>query len=153
MIKQVRSISFDLRPSILDDVGLIAALNNLLHKMSLSLEHPIKFDAQVNFPMIHSQLATTLFRIIQESVNNAIRHSKATEIVVRLSFSESLITAEVKDNGMGFNVNEIKEKVIKGKHLGLLGIEERVLTHNGKLTLNSQLDSGTSVLVEFEYEE
>lgn len=153
MIKQVRSISFDLRPSILDDVGLIAALNNLLPKMSLPLDNPVKFHAPVNFPMIHSQLATTLFRIIQESVNNAIRHSNATEIVVRLSFSGRIITAEVTDNGTGFNVNDIKEKVIRGKHLGLLGIEERVLTHNGKLTLNSQLDSGTSVLVEFEYEE
>ncbi|MGR5238838.1 sensor histidine kinase [Vibrio alfacsensis] len=152
MIKQVRSISFDLRPSILDDVGLIAALSNLLRKMSLSLENPITFNAQANFPMIDSQLATTLFRIIQESVNNAIRHANATEIVVNLRCNDKIISAEVKDNGTGFNVNEIKQKVIKGRHLGLLGIEERVLTHHGKLTFNSHLDCGTSVLVEFEYE-
>ncbi|MCL1035821.1 histidine kinase [Shewanella submarina] len=153
MIKQVRAISFDLRPSLLDDVGLVAGINDQLRKMSASLPSPITFVVDDKFPEVSPGLTTTLFRVIQESVTNAIKHSSATQIKVLLGFSEGIVTADITDNGIGFDREAVKEKAAKGGHLGLLGMEERVLSYDGSLRISALPGRGVTVSVEFPYEE
>ncbi|ABM00078.1 two-component regulator propeller domain-containing protein [Shewanella amazonensis] len=152
MIKQVRAISFDLRPSLLDDVGLVAGLHHQLNKMSSSLTHPIIFNADTDIPELSPELTITLFRVIQESVTNAIRHANATRIEVKLYPDGDKIKAEVSDNGVGFEPGGISAKVSKGGHLGLLGIEERVKSQNGNLNIKAIPHGGVSISVEFPYE-
>ncbi|MCL2919257.1 ligand-binding sensor domain-containing protein [Shewanella litorisediminis] len=152
MIKQVRAISFDLRPSLLDDVGLVAGLNHQLSKMSSSLANPIIFKADDHIPELSPDLTITLFRVIQESVTNAIRHANATNITVRLYLDGDKIKAVISDNGIGFELSNISSKVSDGGHLGLLGIEERVKSMNGSLTINAIPNGGVSISVEFPYE-
>lgn len=152
MIKQVRAFSFDLRPSLLDDVGLVAAINNLANKMSASLDYPILFSADDNFPETSPELTTTLFRVIQESLTNAVRHAKASQIKVTLSFDANKVTSVISDNGIGFDIGKIKNKIINGGHLGLLGAEERVRSQNGRLDIKSQPEGGVVITIEFPYE-
>lgn len=152
MIKQVRAISFDLRPSLLDDVGLVAGLHHQLNKMSSSLAHPIIFNADADIPELSPSLTITLFRVIQESVTNAIRHANATKIEVTLYLDGNNIKADVSDNGVGFDPDDISSKVSKGGHLGLLGIEERVRSQNGNLNIKAIPNGGVSISVEFPYE-
>lgn len=152
MIKQVRAISFDLRPSLLDDVGLVAGLNRQLSNMSASLPRPIAFSADEQFPKLNPELTTTLFRVIQESVTNAIRHAHATAIAVRLYTKDNTVTAEISDNGIGFNPDDINSKITEGGHLGFLGIEERVKSMQGHLRIKAAPNSGVFISVEFPYE-
>jgi signal transduction histidine kinase len=152
MIKQVRAFSFDLRPSLLDDVGLTAATNDLIAKLANTVDYPIYFRADDNFPQLNPELSTTLFRVIQESLTNAIRHAQATRIEVSLSFDGSTIRSVISDNGIGFDVATIKEKISEGGHLGLLGVEERVYSQHGILSIETQPGAGTMITTEFLYE-
>ncbi|MGI2258874.1 ligand-binding sensor domain-containing protein [Shewanella sp. GXUN23E] len=153
MIKQVRAISFDLRPSLLDDVGLVAGISHQLRIMSSSLSHPITFVADEDFPRINPELTITLFRVIQESVTNAIRHAMATRIEVTLAVTDSSVRARISDNGIGFDIDSVKAKISGGRHLGLLGVEERVLSLAGDLEINAAVGGGVSITVEFPYAE
>lgn len=151
MIKQVRALSFNLRPPVLDDVGFIAAIESLIAEMSTQ-EQRITLVGQENFPALEQSMTTALFRIIQETLSNAIRHAHASQIMIILDHSAKQVSAEITDNGIGFDLKAVKSKAAKGLHLGLLGVEERVLLQNGKLNIKSKPGLGTTVKVEFKLE-
>jgi len=151
MIQQVRAISFDLRPTLLDDVGLVAGVEHQLQKMSALLDNPILFMVTDGFPTLNQQTTTTLFRVIQESVNNALKYAHAEQVSVSLSYDSENILVEIKDNGKGFDVKRVKENTFRGVHLGLLGIEERVHSLDGKLSLSSVINKGSTIKVEIAY--
>lgn len=140
---EVRRIIYDLRPMALDDLGLVPTLRKYLQTIE---EYHNK--ARIEFVNIGlegrlpSKYEVALFRLIQESVQNALKHSEAAEIKVRLEITKSAVNVLVKDNGIGFDVNK------KGaESFGIMGMEERVELLEGVLSIDSKIGSGTSVSI------
>lgn len=152
IIEKVRHKSAELRPGVISELCFIDAIKRLLEKMSISQENKIDFKYRNNFPDVSQQLKIDVFRIIQEAVNNAIRHANATNIFVNLDFDREKVTVSISDNGNGFEITKIKRKVNTNLHLGLLGMDERAGRHNGKIHIQSELNTGTRILAEFKYD-
>jgi signal transduction histidine kinase/ligand-binding sensor domain-containing protein len=148
MIDKVRDISFDLRPSLLDEAGLVAALKSELKKVSSQTQVPIELDVPGDFPKVSADIETVLFRITQEAVSNSLRHSGASRISVRLSSDPDFLYAVIRDNGCGFDVEQVRSKAMRGDHLGLLGLDERVNSVGGTVTLDSEPGQGTTLHIE-----
>ncbi|MBL0356055.1 MAG: PAS domain S-box protein [Chitinophagaceae bacterium] len=142
-IKSVRKISMDLRPSMLDDLGLLAALewqSNEFEKRSGIDTEFINQTANVEIP---ARLKTGLFRIYQESLTNVARHADAKKIVSSLKFENNNLVLTITDDGKGFTFKNIESK----KTLGLFGMKERTLEMGGKYEIKSEPGVGTTVYV------
>jgi signal transduction histidine kinase len=142
-IKSVRKISMDLRPSILDDLGLLAAIewqsNEFERRSGISTE----FINLTDNKEVPSRLKTGLFRIFQESLTNIARHADAKKIVSSLKFDNNHLTLTITDDGKGFVYKNIDSK----KTLGLLGMEERTKEMGGRYEIKSNPGIGTTVSV------
>ncbi len=143
-VKSVRRISSDLRPSMLDDLGLVAALEWHSHETETRYGIPVKFHSDCNDTEISIEKSTGLFRIFQEALNNAVKHAKAHSIISRLTKTDDNIILQINDDGVGMNEEEVKSK----KTLGLLGIKERVFILSGKYTMKSEPGKGTFIQIE-----
>ena len=143
-IQTVRRISAELRPGVLDHLGLGAALEWQANEFQNRTG--IKCDVRTHLreASLDQDLSTTLFRIFQETLTNVIRHAGATRVKVELAQKESRITLEVKDNGRGIERNQISN----GKSMGLLGMRERAALLGGIFKIGRLTQgSGTRVCV------
>jgi PAS domain S-box-containing protein len=142
-VKTVRRIATELRPSILDDLGLIAAIE--WH----SSEFEKRFGIQTVFKTAITQLnldpdiAIGLFRIYQESLTNVLRHADAKKISSSLSINKGILLLNISDNGKGFDIETVSDK----KTLGLLGMKERTFIMGGEYEIKSKPGKGTSVTI------
>ncbi|MFD1780004.1 sensor histidine kinase [Fredinandcohnia salidurans] len=141
---EVRRIIYDLRPMALDDLGLVPTL-----KKYLSTIEEYNGDTAISFTFIGSEqripskFEVALFRMVQEAVQNALKHADAREIVVKLEISRHHVTVIVKDNGKGFDIREKKKD-----SFGLIGMRERVDLLDGNLTIDSSVGAGTIVMIQ-----
>jgi signal transduction histidine kinase len=142
-VRSVRRISANLRPSILDDLGLEAALEWQSQEVQKRFGIEINFDSQ--FPEIELPvgIATGLFRVYQEALTNAVRHANAHKINSKLLLSGDKIILEINDDGKGMDMKADTTK----KSFGLLGIKERVFVMNGKYEIKSEPGKGTFLSV------
>jgi len=140
-VKVVRKISSDLRPSILDDIGLSAALDWHGKEFAEKTKVACSFTNKVGDINLPVDIATALFRIFQESLTNIMRHAEATKVSSSLTMEGNVIVLSIKDNGKGFDANEKKGT------LGLLGMKERAIMINGTLEIKSQPGKGTTTIV------
>ena len=140
---EVRRIIYDLRPMALDDLGLIPTLRKYISTVE-EYNKPIVFEftSLSQESRISPKLEIALFRLVQESVQNAIRHANATNIKVKIDMNDTNVIVVVKDNGIGFNANMKKEG-----SFGILGMKERVELLMGELTIDSQIGNGTIVMI------
>ena len=142
-VASVRRIATDLRPSLLDDIGLIAAMEweaDIFAKRTGIKINLIKPDSPVLVP---DEFATGLFRILQESLTNITRHAAATQVDIHLKNQNNEFILYIEDNGNGFDINSVASK----KTLGLLGMKERSAMMQGVFTINSQPAKGTKLEV------
>ena len=142
-----RSLAYRLRPAILDNFGLTAALTDLCESLSEDgvlavTTHLDKIDDRALGPAVK----TTLFRFVQEALTNVIKHSQSAKAEVSLSSRDGLIRAEVRDFGRGFDVEQILEQG-GGSRLGLLGMHERLNLVGGRLTIKTSTQ-GTVLVAE-----
>jgi PAS domain S-box-containing protein len=150
MIRVVRRISTDLRPSVLDDLGLIAALEWQLSEFTSRTEIPHEFDTTFEYVNMEKDTAVAVFRIFQEALTNVVRHSRATKVAVflregeRSLFGDESLVLEIRDNGKGIT----KEEILNPESLGLLGMKERVLTFGGELSIRGELGGGTALVLQ-----
>ncbi|MEH7384293.1 sensor histidine kinase [Bacillus sp. JJ1521] len=141
---EVRRIIYDLRPMALDDLGLVPTL-----KKYLSTIEEYNGDTTISFTFIGSEqripskFEVALFRMVQEAVQNALKHADPREIVVKLEMSRNHVTVIVKDNGKGFDIREKKKD-----SFGLIGMRERVDLLDGNLTIDSSVGAGTIVMIQ-----
>lgn len=142
-LQMVRKIAADLRPSIIDDLGLIAALEWQAEDFEKRTEITTKFYSNVSDLKIPSTHSIGLFRIFQESLTNVARHAEAKEVVAELNKENGFLILTITDNGKGFNTNSVGGK----RSLGLLGMRERTLLMNGKYEISSEAGKGTAVKV------
>ncbi len=142
----LRSMARNLRPPALDQLGLVPALSGLI------ADSEDQFDFKGSLKVVGTQvrLAQTLelvaFRVVQESINNTIRHANAKNLFVEVEFCDAWLRLTVTDDGVGFDW-EAAEGISEG-HLGLVGMRERVKSIGGEVTIESRLGSGTAVIAQ-----
>ena len=142
----VRRFSRDLRPSVLDDLGLLPALQGLVDVLPAEgIESAVEFAGEPR--RLGSEVELELFRIVQESLNNVRRHSGATQVKVGVEFRPARVRIRVEDNGSGFELPaDVADLVTMGK-FGLVGIEERVQLLGGSLSILSGQEQGQGTML------
>lgn len=142
-LREVRRIIYNLRPMALDDLGLIPTIQRYISTMQSYHETAeIKFVSLGIKRRLTKNYEIALFRLMQEALQNAVRHSQATNIKVKLEISETSVTLVIKDNGCGFDPEHIKED-----SFGLIGMKERVEMIDGTMTIDTQLGQGTRIFI------
>jgi PAS domain S-box-containing protein len=142
-IKTVRRIATDLRPSILDDLGLIAAIEWQSQEFGSRSGISTEFSSTIDEFQYAPAIAIGLFRICQESLTNVARHAAASKIRILLEVENKNILLTIRDNGEGFDIRKIGGK----KTLGLLGMKERTLMMGGEFRIESLPGNGTTLIV------
>jgi signal transduction histidine kinase len=142
-IRAVQRIATELRPGILDDLGLVAAVEWAVEEFQARTGtkcHVSLPDSDID---MDPERATALFRILQETLTNVARHANATEVDVRLAKEDGTLTLEIHDNGKGIG----EEQLSVGRSLGILGMRERALLLGGELIISGAPGCGTTVRV------
>ncbi|GIV96008.1 MAG: putative sensor-like histidine kinase [Herpetosiphonaceae bacterium] len=144
--KQVRTMLFELRPLTLESQGLVVTLREYLDRFK---DEPTKiiYDADGTDARLDSKREATVFNIIQESVNNALKHAQARHIWVRLREERGMLVAIVQDDGKGFDLQAVRKNYTQRGSFGLLNIEERARLVGGTADLHSAPGQGTTVRV------
>ncbi len=142
-IKTVRKIATELRPSILDDLGLIAALEWQGEEFEKRSDIKVNFNSSIGDLLIQPDIATALFRIYQELLTNIARHANAGNVKTKVYLDNNELYLQVNDDGTGFDADD----VINKKTLGLRGIKERVNLVNGTVEMKSKIGEGTFFLI------
>jgi PAS domain S-box-containing protein len=149
MIQVVRRVSTHLRPSVLDDLGLIAALEWQLSEFTSRTEIPHEFTTTFEYVNMEEDTAIAVFRIFQEALTNVARHSRATKVAVvlregeRSLFGDESFVLEIRDNGRGIT----QEEILNPGSLGLLGMKERVLAFSGEISIYGKPGGGTTLIL------
>ena len=147
-LQQVRNLSFDLRPSMLDELGLVAAVN---WSMGRQAERG-GFTAHIKTDVLPLDLcptiATTFFRVVQEAVTNVIRHAHAKDIWIDLQQVDTTVSLTLRDNGSGFDVPAALKQAALGASMGLPGMQERVRLVGGQMHIDSTFGRGTAIHVD-----
>jgi signal transduction histidine kinase len=143
-LDEVHDISTRLRPRILDDLGLAAALEHLVREWQARHKTPVDLLIHTGEERLPGEIETAIYRIVQESLTNVARYSRARAVSVLVERRGGDVIALVEDDGQGFEAAQI----IGARHLGLVGMRERAELLGGKLTLESQPGQGTSVHVQ-----
>jgi signal transduction histidine kinase len=150
MIQVVRRVSAHLRPSVLDDLGLIAALEWQLSEFTSRTEIPHEFTTTFGYVNMEEDTAIAVFRIFQEALTNVARYSDATKVIVLLRegerslFGDESFVLEIRDNGRGIT----QEEILNPESLGLLGMKERVLAFGGELSIHGEPGGGTVLILQ-----
>ena len=142
-VKTVRRIASDLRPGILDDLGLIAALEWQSAEFEKRTGIKTIFTTQISDVELEKKMATGIFRVYQEVLTNVARHANATLVETNVELADGVFCLSVQDNGVGFDPDDVKSK----NTLGLIGMQERVAMLNGELILESKLNDGVKAMI------
>lgn len=140
---EMRLLIYELRPVALQEKGFFEAIESMIELFKNRYNKEIVYYFQGDEEELNSQQHLTLYRILQEALNNVVRHANATRTTVNLLIEDKGAILKIKDNGSGFD----KGKVDYSRNFGLKGIEERIKQLNGSLEINSQIDKGTEILV------
>jgi two-component system sensor histidine kinase DegS len=148
ILQEVRRFSRDLRPSILDDLGLMPALEWLTQELNSNhgIEATLNIVGEVRRLTTEAELL--FFRIVQEALTNIEKHARASRSAVRVEFAEKKITITVTDNGIGFSPQKNVSGLVQNGKLGLAGMEERVQLLGGSLEIASEPGSCTTIRIE-----
>lgn len=147
-IAQVHNMSYNLRPSILDDNGLEAALRWFICRIISRSGLEIKLVSDIYQTRLPAELETTCFRVAQESLTNVLKHAKAKKVIIKVSAAKGL-SLSVSDDGVGFDASEAMEHCMRSDSFGLLGMQERVALAGGRLKIDSKHKKGTRVSARF----
>lgn len=142
-IETIRRIATELRPSLLDNMGLLAVIEWYLKEFEKRTGIFTTFIGTIPEPLLPSIVKTSLFRIVQESLTNVGNHSMARSVVVTLDQKEAELILSIQDNGIGFNIHEMSGK----KALGILGMKERAAMMGASYTIDSKPGSGSTVTI------
>lgn len=142
--EEARHMAYELHPSVLDDLGLVTSMRALCKEYSRKLGLTVAFQSGKMPPEIPREIASCLYRITQESLQNVLKHAGATEVSVSLSRRKRTVIVIIADNGAGFAASAVKAR----GGLGLIGMEERARLVAGRITVDSSPGRGTTVTLE-----
>jgi two-component system sensor histidine kinase DegS len=143
----VRRFSRDLRPSVLDDLGLVAAIEWLAGQLSENQGIHTRVEVLSPMPRLSSEVELGLFRIVQEALRNVSKHAQASEVVVTIRRRDGVLQVGVEDDGRGFVVPKGLDDLVVHGHLGLIGMQERAQLLGGNVRLESAPEKGTRLTV------
>lgn len=146
-LKEVKGMALDIRPSVLDNFGLLPALKVLANRLEENSGVTIEVAGKADTSVLSEDVQSVLYRIAQEAINNALKHANASEITVLLVNHQHFIILEIIDDGDGFDVPS--HQSFNGRSLGLLNMSERVKALNGTFNIKSKLHDGTTVTAKF----
>jgi signal transduction histidine kinase/DNA-binding response OmpR family regulator len=152
VMQQIRELSLRLRPSMLDDFGLISTLRWYTNRYQERLGIELVFTAVGLETRLPSAIETTLYRITQEALTNIARHAQATEVQVRLQAGVDTISILIEDNGQGFSPEQVLNAETPANHMGLLGMQERAAFIGGHLQIQSSPGQGTQLLAKIPFQ-
>lgn len=142
LIAQVRSLALNLRPSMLDDLGVLPALQWYVRRYQEQTQIRVDFEhVGLTKRRFASEIETAVYRIVQEALTNVARHAGVDEVAVRVRVDEDTVCLEIKDEGVGFSPKEVRDE----NRSGLLGIAERARLAGGRLEIVSSPGEGTRV--------
>jgi len=144
-IQDIRRLIYDLRPAVLDELGLVAALKEYVERYQQEQGLQVKLSLPEGQDRLPAPLETTLFRVIQEALTNAARHAKAQHVEVALDWDAAQVTLRIADDGEGFDLREAAARAKNGQHLGLWSMRERIEQLGGRLQIESQPGTGTTI--------
>ena len=143
-VDTVHQFARELRPTVLDDLGLIPALHTFMKSFRAETGIRVSLSAFAAIEEVHGDQRTVLFRVVQEALNNVSRHARASQAEVKIEKFDGAICLEIKDNGKGFPAKQLLQNK-KGERLGLVGMKERLEMVGGKLTISSAPGKGTAI--------
>lgn len=146
--QELRRFSRDLRPSVLDDLGLLPALEWITAEFKTEYGLEVSLEVVGDKRRLSPEAELLLFRIVQEALRNIAKHAQASKAKVEVEFHKNKIAITVGDNGIGFQLPDKLDELPQMGKLGLAGMQERVQLLGGNLTLMSELGKGTTVSVE-----
>jgi signal transduction histidine kinase len=143
-LRVIRNMALLLRPSMLDDLGLVPALRWQAREVSKQTSMEVSVAAELASDDLPDAYKTCIYRVVQEALHNCSRHARATRVQVRVQQEPSRVSLSIQDDGRGFDVRQ-------SKGLGLVGMEERVARLGGKFEIHSTPGSGTIVAIELPF--
>jgi len=143
-VRVVRNMALLLRPSMLDDLGLVPALQWQAREVSKRTSMDVSVATELASENLSDEYKTCIYRVVQEALHNCSRHARATKVRIRVQQESNQLSLSIQDDGQGFDVGQTKG-------LGLLGIEERVAMLGGKCKIHSAPGSGTIVAIELPF--
>lgn len=148
VLEETRRLILDLRPMALDDLGLAPAIRWYAETHLEEQGVAVVVEGDPPAARLPKHIEVSLFRVIQEAVNNIAKHANARHAQLRLAFRDSMARIVVTDDGCGFDVERVLGPAASGRSVGLLGMQERVRLLNGKIQIQSQEGKGTEIAIE-----
>jgi signal transduction histidine kinase len=142
-LQDVRRLAVQLRPTALDDFGLVAALERLVQTFAEMTGIEVDLEPRLGAERLPPEVETTLYRLVQEALTNVVKHAEARHVSILLARREGSVVAVIEDDGLGFDPD-----AREGDGVGLLGMQERVELHDGRLTVESAPQAGTTLIIE-----
>ena len=146
-LQQVRRLATTLRPSMLDDLGLAAALQWITEQSANRSGFAVNFHHVRAQPRLAPDIETACFRIVQEALTNIARHAQATRVDIQLDHEDGQLLLRICDDGCGFQLEEMQTRALAGNSTGVLGMQERATLVGGQLTIASSPGNGSTVLM------
>jgi signal transduction histidine kinase len=147
-VTEIRRIIAGLRPTMLDDLGLVVALERYIQSLQMKSQLAIKIEVKAeDAPALSPQAETTLFRIAQEGINNIIKHANCSNAVLSMRVNNGELVLDIEDDGIGFDMLSLQKR---NRHsFGLVGMRERAQTLGGVLDVDSSPGEGSKIIVRF----
>ena len=144
--QEVRSLAVQLRPSVLDDLGLLLALSNYVEQWSARAHIAVDLHSDgLDVGRLSLAVETTLYRLVQEALTNVLKHAEASQVSVIIERRADEVRLIVEDDGVGFSAPTAPSEPGNAPQLGLIGMRERVVLLGGSLTIESAPGSGTTI--------
>jgi PAS domain S-box-containing protein len=147
LLSHVRNLSLELRPPVLDDLGLVAALGWYVKRQKERTGIEVEFTFDEEMIQLLPTTETACFRIVQEALTNIARHARAERITLILHRDKEALELTIRDNGVGFDVSSALARASRGESMGLLSMQERTQLLDGKITISSSRKHGTEIHV------
>jgi len=144
-LKQVRGLAAALRPSMLDDLGLVPALGWMTEQNAMRSGIDMVFECPMPQIRLSADIETACFRIVQEALTNIVRHAKCSHVHIQLFHEDGALVLSVADNGCGFDVSAMRLRAKSGASMGVLGMQERATLIGGTLTMDSAPGRGSTL--------
>ena len=145
-IRSIRSLTNDLRPSLLDELGLLPALRALVRDLDARSDLAIGFDTPPALPALSREAELAIFRTLQEALVNVIRHANASRVDARLAVRDGQVELEVTDDGAGLPAGARLEQFERDGHMGLAGMRERILSLGGTVVVGTAPAGGVRLV-------
>jgi len=145
-LEEVRKIIFNLRPMTLDDLGLIPTLRKYAQDFEDRTKIRVRFDVRGPQKRLPSEMEVAIFRLVQESLSNVMKHAQASFVAVEITFQQDKLKVVVHDNGVGFSIEKLESGLAQDQsHFGIIGMRERVELLEGRMDIESGKRTGTKI--------